>query len=76
MQCCKCDFLLLVSAVTVDTVEAASSLLLGTEEGKSSCDAGDGAASEGDDSCKLAEWEVCRTVVINNYYVFSSKKEE
>eukprot|EP00957_Ditylum_brightwellii_P164019 12488098-Ditylum_brightwellii.AAC.1 len=37
---------------------------------------GDGAASEGDDSCKLVEWAVCGTVVINNYYVSPSKKEE
>eukprot|EP00957_Ditylum_brightwellii_P046994 3568094-Ditylum_brightwellii.AAC.1 len=36
-----------------DVEEAASSLLLGTEEGKSSC--GDGAVSEGDDFCKPAE---------------------
>eukprot|EP00957_Ditylum_brightwellii_P072587 5516170-Ditylum_brightwellii.AAC.1 len=43
---------------------------------KSSCGVDDGAASEGDDSCKLTEWAVCRTVVINNYYVSPSKKEE
>eukprot|EP00957_Ditylum_brightwellii_P108030 8241871-Ditylum_brightwellii.AAC.1 len=54
VQCCQCDFLLLISVVIVDVVEVALSLLLGTEEGKSSC--GDGVASEGDDSCKPAEW--------------------
>ena len=43
---------------------------------KLTCDAGDGAESEGDDSCKLAEWAVHRTVVINNYYVSPSKKEK
>eukprot|EP00957_Ditylum_brightwellii_P070996 5395824-Ditylum_brightwellii.AAC.1 len=64
------------SAVTVDVEEAASLLLLGMEEGKPSCDAGDDEASESDDSCKLAEWAVGRTVVINNYYVSPSKKEE
>eukprot|EP00957_Ditylum_brightwellii_P190695 14517277-Ditylum_brightwellii.AAC.1 len=31
--------------------QAASSLLLGAEEGKLSCDAGDGAAYESGDSC-------------------------
>eukprot|EP00957_Ditylum_brightwellii_P166845 12699321-Ditylum_brightwellii.AAC.1 len=62
--------------LTVDVVEAALSLLLGTEEGKWSCDAGDGAASEVDDYCKPAEWAVCGTVVINNYSVSPSKKEE
>eukprot|EP00957_Ditylum_brightwellii_P183255 13958854-Ditylum_brightwellii.AAC.1 len=44
------------SVCDVDGVEAALPLLLGVEEGKSSC--GDGAASECDDSCKLAEWLV------------------
>eukprot|EP00957_Ditylum_brightwellii_P095054 7239457-Ditylum_brightwellii.AAC.2 len=76
MQYCQCDFLLLVSVVTFDVVEVASLLLLGTEEGKSSCDADDGVASKGDDSYKPAEWAVCGTVVINNYYVSPSKKEE
>eukprot|EP00957_Ditylum_brightwellii_P184900 14082130-Ditylum_brightwellii.AAC.1 len=74
MQCCQCDFLLLISAVTVDVVEAALPLLLGMEEGKLSC--GDGVASEGNDFYKLAEWVVCGTVVVNNYYVPPSKKEE
>eukprot|EP00957_Ditylum_brightwellii_P061152 4640314-Ditylum_brightwellii.AAC.1 len=50
--------------------------MMGKYEGKPSCDAGDGVASEGDDSCKPAEWEVCRTLVINNYYVSPSKKEK
>eukprot|EP00957_Ditylum_brightwellii_P129392 9870858-Ditylum_brightwellii.AAC.1 len=68
------SFLFLVSVVTVNVVEVVLSLLLSTEEGKSSC--GDGAASKGDNSCKLVEWAVCRTVVINNYYVSPSKKEE
>eukprot|EP00957_Ditylum_brightwellii_P107847 8226930-Ditylum_brightwellii.AAC.1 len=36
----------------------------------------DGAESGGDDSCKPAEWAVCGTVVINNYYVSPPKKEE
>eukprot|EP00957_Ditylum_brightwellii_P178444 13592353-Ditylum_brightwellii.AAC.1 len=44
------------------------------KKGKSSC--GDDVASEGDDSCKPTEWVVCGTVVINNYYVSPSKKEE
>ena len=50
--------------------QAASSMLLGTEEGKSSCDAGDGAAYESSVSCKLAEWAVGGTVAS------PSKKEE
>eukprot|EP00957_Ditylum_brightwellii_P172494 13132786-Ditylum_brightwellii.AAC.1 len=73
---CQCDCLLLVSVLTVDVVEAAMLLLLGMEEGKLSCDAGDDAASEGGDSYKLAEWAVCGTVVINNYYVSPSNEEE
>ena len=60
----------------VEGRQAASSLLLGAEEGKLSCDAGDGAAYESDDSCKPAEWAVGGTVIINNYYVSPSKKEE
>eukprot|EP00957_Ditylum_brightwellii_P045050 3417436-Ditylum_brightwellii.AAC.1 len=76
MQCCRCGFVWLTSAVTVDVVEAASSLLLGTEEGKPSCDVGDGAAYESGNSRKLAEWAVGGTVVINNYYFSPSKKEE
>eukprot|EP00957_Ditylum_brightwellii_P074636 5671611-Ditylum_brightwellii.AAC.1 len=56
--------------------QAASLLLLGTEEGKPSCDVGDSAAYESGDSCKPAEWAVGRTVVVNNYYVSPSKKEE
>eukprot|EP00957_Ditylum_brightwellii_P020999 1582742-Ditylum_brightwellii.AAC.1 len=56
--------------------QATSSLLLGMEEGKPSCDAGHGAAYESGDSHKPAEWAVGRTVVINNYYASPSKKEE
>eukprot|EP00957_Ditylum_brightwellii_P058966 4471714-Ditylum_brightwellii.AAC.1 len=37
---------------------------------------GDSASSEGDDYHKPAEWAVCRTVVINNYYVSPFKMEE
>eukprot|EP00957_Ditylum_brightwellii_P024760 1871015-Ditylum_brightwellii.AAC.1 len=60
----------------VEGRQAAPSLLLGMEEGKPSCDAGDGVAYESGDSRKMAEWTVGGTVVINNYYVFPSKKEE
>eukprot|EP00957_Ditylum_brightwellii_P029421 2224026-Ditylum_brightwellii.AAC.1 len=60
----------------VEGRQAASLLLLGTEEGKPSCDADDGVAYESGDSCKPAEWTVCRTLVINNYYVSPSKKEK
>eukprot|EP00957_Ditylum_brightwellii_P151021 11499756-Ditylum_brightwellii.AAC.1 len=60
----------------VEGRQATSSLLLGTEEGKSSCDAGDGAAYESGDSRKRAEWAVGGTVVINNHYVSPSKKDE
>eukprot|EP00957_Ditylum_brightwellii_P180519 13750686-Ditylum_brightwellii.AAC.1 len=42
--------------------QAASSLLLGTEEGRLSCDAGDGAAYESGESRKSAEWAVGGTV--------------
>ena len=62
--------------MTVDVVEAALKVLLGTEKWELSYDAGDGAASEGDDSCKPTEWAVCGTVVINNYYFSPSKKEK
>eukprot|EP00957_Ditylum_brightwellii_P148577 11312888-Ditylum_brightwellii.AAC.1 len=51
-------------------------LLLGTEEEKLSCDAGDGAAYESGNSCKPSEWAVGGTVVINNYHVSPSNKEE
>eukprot|EP00957_Ditylum_brightwellii_P183003 13939067-Ditylum_brightwellii.AAC.1 len=37
---------------------------------------GDCAASEADESQKPLEWDVCRTAVINNYYISPSKKEE
>eukprot|EP00957_Ditylum_brightwellii_P137158 10457374-Ditylum_brightwellii.AAC.1 len=60
----------------VEGRQAASSLLLGTEEGMPSCDAGDGAAYESGDFHKPAEWAVSGTVVINNYHVSPSKKEE
>eukprot|EP00957_Ditylum_brightwellii_P124144 9463378-Ditylum_brightwellii.AAC.1 len=43
---------------------------------KPSCDAGDGAAHESGDSRKPAKWAVGGTVVINNYCVSPSKKEE
>eukprot|EP00957_Ditylum_brightwellii_P045579 3456055-Ditylum_brightwellii.AAC.1 len=43
-------------AFNVEGRQAASSLLLGTEEGKLSCNAGDGAAYESGDSRKPAEW--------------------
>eukprot|EP00957_Ditylum_brightwellii_P016303 1226143-Ditylum_brightwellii.AAC.1 len=76
MHCCQCDCLLLVSGVTVDVVKAALLLLLVTEEGKLSCDAGDGEASEVDDSHKPEEWVVCGNIVSNNYYISHSKKEE
>eukprot|EP00957_Ditylum_brightwellii_P174749 13305544-Ditylum_brightwellii.AAC.1 len=56
--------------------QAASLLLLCTEEWKLSCDAGDGVAYESGDSRKPAEWTVGGTVVINNYYVPPSKKEK
>eukprot|EP00957_Ditylum_brightwellii_P117634 8972542-Ditylum_brightwellii.AAC.1 len=45
-------------------------------EGKPSCGAGDGVAYMSGDSCKPTEWAVFRTMVINNYYVSPSKKEE
>eukprot|EP00957_Ditylum_brightwellii_P090515 6892627-Ditylum_brightwellii.AAC.1 len=60
----------------VEGRQVASSLLLGAEEGKPSCDAGDGATYESGDSHKPAEWAVGGTVVINNYHVYPSKKEE
>eukprot|EP00957_Ditylum_brightwellii_P038127 2883373-Ditylum_brightwellii.AAC.1 len=56
--------------------QAASSLLLGMEEGMPSCDAGDGAAYLSGVSHKPAEWEVGGTVAINNYHISPSKKEE
>eukprot|EP00957_Ditylum_brightwellii_P169486 12900141-Ditylum_brightwellii.AAC.1 len=60
----------------VEGRQAASSLLLGTEEGTPSCDAGDGAAYESGVSCKPSEWAVGGTVVINNYHASPFKKEE
>eukprot|EP00957_Ditylum_brightwellii_P037182 2815105-Ditylum_brightwellii.AAC.1 len=59
----------------VEGRQTALLLLLGMEKGKLSCDAGDGAAYESGDSRKPAEWAVGGTVVINNYHVFPSKKE-
>eukprot|EP00957_Ditylum_brightwellii_P198684 15143321-Ditylum_brightwellii.AAC.1 len=60
----------------VERRQAASLLLLGTEEGKPSSDTGDGAAYESGDSRKTAKLAVSGTVVFNNYYVSPSKKEE
>eukprot|EP00957_Ditylum_brightwellii_P136222 10389063-Ditylum_brightwellii.AAC.1 len=60
----------------VEGMQAALLLLLGMEEGTLRCDASDGAAYESGDSCKPAECAVGRTVVINNYHVSPSKKEE
>eukprot|EP00957_Ditylum_brightwellii_P207739 15354326-Ditylum_brightwellii.AAC.1 len=76
LQLCNAVDMIFCCLVTVDVVEAALKVLLGTEEGELSYDAGDGAVSEGDDSCKPTEWAVCRTVVINNNYVSPSKKEK